>query len=105
MNWNRGSRDGPELASFVRDLHTAQGAGSVFDLAFSNAIDRLLTLSFQAEEERVWVREMEQRLSDLASDIADSPDAVTDLLDDAKGILSWVEHWCRTREKLYYQST
>ncbi|KAH6622692.1 hypothetical protein F5144DRAFT_614638 [Chaetomium tenue] len=79
----RESDDRAELASFVRDLHAAQGAASMLTLAFSNTINKLLELSYKAEKERIWVRDMEQRL---------------------RVILSWVEDWRRAREKLYPQS-
>ncbi|KAH6848156.1 hypothetical protein B0I37DRAFT_446281 [Chaetomium sp. MPI-CAGE-AT-0009] len=47
---------------------------------------------------------MEERLTILSSDIGGSPDAVADLLIDARGISSWVEDWRRRREEMHSQS-
>jgi hypothetical protein len=98
-----GMGSNPDQAAFVRNLHTAHGAGGVFNGAFTNAIHRLDELARKMVKERAWVKEkVEWLLDDLDLSLARAETTI-EITFDADGISSLAKEWRGKLQELYYQ--
>ncbi|KAK4140723.1 uncharacterized protein C8A04DRAFT_31700 [Dichotomopilus funicola] len=95
----------PELASFIRDLHTAQGAGSVFSCVFLNAIKKLDGLATKLGDESVWAEEYLERSLATLEDSLSLHQALTlsELETYVQGLSEVTIEWRDKLWELYYE--
>ncbi|KAH6614437.1 hypothetical protein B0J18DRAFT_485325 [Chaetomium sp. MPI-SDFR-AT-0129] len=95
----------PELASFIRDLHTAQGAGSVFSSVFLNAIKKLDGLATKLGDESVWAEEYLERSLATLEDSLSLHQALTlsELETYVQGLSEVTIEWRDKLWELYYE--
>ncbi|KAK4044146.1 hypothetical protein C8A01DRAFT_31748 [Parachaetomium inaequale] len=95
------SMDDPEVASFVMDLHTAQGAGSLFHGSFQNVKMRLQRLSKAMQDEEKFADNTEKDLDRIDRQLggAKTPE---ELQPFAEELVSLAKEWLNIIQERYY---
>ena len=93
----------PDQAAFVRGLHTAGGAGTMFDGAFLSAIDRLENLSKTTEMETTWLENnVKKWLERQSLPGSGCPTTMVELQAVAEEMVSLADKWRSKLQELYY---
>lgn len=100
--WGRAACSDPDQASFVRGIHTAGGAGVMFDSAFIGVLDRLDKLSDAMDMERAWIENNLKMWLNYPSSKPECPTTRDELQIKVEEVVSLAEEWRRKLQELYH---